>query len=34
LDYQKNQKNWSLIYDIKLIIKTLLILFSRRAGAS
>jgi anti-anti-sigma factor len=31
LDYQKN---WSLVYDIKLIIRTLLILFSRRAGAS
>jgi anti-anti-sigma factor len=31
LDYQKN---WSLMYDIKLIIKTLLVLFSKRAGAS
>lgn len=31
LDYQKN---WSLMYDIQLIVKTVLVLFSRKAGAS
>ncbi len=31
LDYQKN---WSLMYDIQLIIKTVLVLFSRKSGAS
>lgn len=31
LDYQKN---WSLMYDIKLIVKTILVLFSKKAGAS
>ncbi|WP_278000306.1 anti-sigma factor antagonist [Nodosilinea sp. LEGE 07088] len=31
LDYQKN---WSLIYDIQLIVKTILVLFSKKAGAS
>jgi anti-anti-sigma factor len=31
LDYQKN---WSLMYDIKLIVKTVLVLFSKKAGAS
>ncbi|MEO0828627.1 MAG: sugar transferase [Cyanobacteria bacterium J06635_15] len=28
------QENWSLLYDIKLIIKTVLVLFSKRSGAS
>ncbi len=28
------QENWSLIYDIKLIIKTVLVLFSKQAGAA
>jgi anti-anti-sigma factor len=28
------QKNWSLMYDVKLIFKTIFILFSRRAGAA
>lgn len=31
LDYQKN---WSLLYDIQLIVKTVLVLFSKKAGAS
>lgn len=31
LDYQKN---WSLMYDVKLIIKTILVLFSKKAGAA
>ncbi|HSM80233.1 MAG TPA: anti-sigma factor antagonist [Nodosilinea sp.] len=31
LDYQKN---WSLLYDIRLILKTVLVLFSKKAGAS
>lgn len=31
LDYQKN---WSLAYDIQLIIKTVLVLFSKKAGAA
>jgi anti-anti-sigma factor len=31
LDYQKN---WSLTYDIKLILKTILVLFSKQAGAA
>lgn len=31
LDYQKN---WSLAYDIQLILKTVLVLFSKKAGAS
>lgn len=31
LDYQKN---WSLAYDIQLIIKTILVLFSKKAGAA
>lgn len=31
LDYQKN---WSLMYDVKLIFKTILVLFSKQAGAS
>ncbi|WP_017297273.1 anti-sigma factor antagonist [Nodosilinea nodulosa] len=31
LDYQRN---WSLAYDIQLIIKTVLVLFSKKAGAS
>jgi anti-anti-sigma factor len=31
LDYQKN---WSLVYDIKLILKTVLVLFSKQAGAA
>lgn len=31
LDYQKN---WSLAYDIQLILKTILVLFSKKAGAS
>ncbi len=30
----KYQENWSLIYDIKLIIKTVLILFHKNSGAS
>ncbi len=29
----KYQKNWSLIYDIKLILKTLVILFKKNSGA-
>lgn len=28
------QKNWSLMYDIKLIIKTILVVFSKKSGAS
>ncbi|MGB3136673.1 MAG: sugar transferase [Nodosilinea sp.] len=28
------QKNWSLVYDIQLIIKTVLVLFSKKAGAA
>lgn len=28
------QENWSLMYDIKLILKTILVLFSKRAGAA
>jgi anti-anti-sigma factor len=28
------QQNWSLAYDVKLILKTILVLFSKRAGAS
>lgn len=28
------QKNWSLLYDIKLIIKTIFVVFSRRSGAA
>lgn len=28
------QEHWSLLYDIKLIIKTVLVLFSKRSGAS
>jgi anti-anti-sigma factor len=28
------QKNWSLMYDLKLILKTILVLFSKQAGAS
>ena len=28
------QENWSLMYDIKLIVKTVLVLFSKRSGAS
>lgn len=28
------QENWSLLYDIKLIIKTVLVLFSKKAGAA
>ncbi|WP_242051944.1 anti-sigma factor antagonist [Phormidium sp. FACHB-1136] len=31
LDYQKN---WSLMYDVKLILKTILVLFSKKAGAA
>ncbi|WP_035985115.1 anti-sigma factor antagonist [Leptolyngbya sp. KIOST-1] len=31
LDYQKN---WSLAYDIQLIVKTILVLFSKKAGAA
>ncbi|MGF1569686.1 MAG: anti-sigma factor antagonist [Nodosilinea sp.] len=31
LDYQKN---WSLLYDVQLIIKTVLVLFSKKAGAA
>ncbi len=31
LDYQKN---WSLTYDIQLILKTVLVLFSKKSGAS
>ncbi len=31
LDYQKN---WSLMYDVQLIVKTVLVLFSKKAGAS
>jgi anti-anti-sigma factor len=31
LDYQKN---WSLMYDVKLIVKTILVLFSKKAGAA
>ena len=31
LDYQKN---WSLMYDVQLIVKTILVLFSKKAGAS
>jgi anti-anti-sigma factor len=31
LDYQKN---WSLAYDIQLILKTILVLFSKKSGAS
>jgi anti-anti-sigma factor len=31
LDYQKN---WSLAYDIKLILKTILVLFSKKAGSA
>ncbi|MBE9157841.1 anti-sigma factor antagonist [Nodosilinea sp. LEGE 06152] len=31
LDYQKN---WSLAYDVQLIIKTVLVLFSKKAGAA
>lgn len=31
LDYQKN---WSLMYDVKLILKTILVLFSKNAGAA
>ncbi|WOD40845.1 anti-sigma factor antagonist [Nodosilinea sp. E11] len=31
LDYQKN---WSLMYDIQLIVKTILVLFSKKAGAA
>ena len=27
------QQNWSLIYDVKLIIKTVLILFQKNSGA-
>jgi len=27
------QKNWSLLYDIKLIVKTILILFNKNSGA-
>lgn len=30
----KYQENWSLTYDIKLIIKTVLVLFTKKAGAS
>ena len=28
------QQNWSLVYDLKLILKTVLILFSRKSGAA
>lgn len=28
------QKNWSLLYDVKLILKTILVVFSKKAGAS
>jgi lipopolysaccharide/colanic/teichoic acid biosynthesis glycosyltransferase len=28
------QKNWSLMYDIQLILKTILVLFSKKAGAA
>ncbi|MFE4107402.1 sugar transferase [Almyronema epifaneia] len=28
------QENWSLLYDVKLILKTVLVLFSKKAGAS
>ena len=28
------QENWSLMYDVKLILKTVLVLFSKKAGAS
>lgn len=28
------QKNWSLLYDVKLIVKTILVLFSKKAGAA
>lgn len=28
------QQNWSLLYDVKLIIKTVLVLFSKKAGAA
>lgn len=31
LDYQRN---WSLMYDLKLIIKTVLVVFSKKSGAS
>ncbi|NEP15956.1 MAG: STAS domain-containing protein [Leptolyngbya sp. SIO4C1] len=30
----KYQENWSLLYDIKLIVKTVLVLFSKRSGAA
>lgn len=30
----KYQENWSLMYDVKLIVKTVLVLFSKQAGAS
>jgi anti-anti-sigma factor len=28
------QKNWSLLYDVQLILKTILVVFSKKAGAS
>ena len=30
----KYQENWSLMYDIKLIIKTVLVLFTKDSGAA
>jgi anti-anti-sigma factor len=30
----KYQENWSLMYDVKLIIKTVLVLFTKKAGAA
>ena len=29
----KYQKNWSVLYDLKLIIKTILVIFSKKSGA-
>ncbi|MEL6249657.1 MAG: sugar transferase, partial [Cyanobacteria bacterium J06627_15] len=29
----KYQENWSLWYDVQLIVKTVLVLFSRKSGA-
>ena len=30
----KYQQNWSLVYDLKLILKTILVLFSHNSGAA
>jgi len=30
----KYQENWSLLYDVKIIVKTVLVLFSKQSGAS